>query len=125
MKPEHAVALRAFDYLAAVTFGVVAAVAASYLVPAAFPAPLAMVLGMVIGAVAAFPLLGLFTFLLGGFEILVMSLQTGMLAGMVGAMVGGAALASVAVAGAAAGLGVQLLLHLADRSLRGEVSAHE
>ena len=70
---------------------------------------------------SAFPLLGLFSFFLGGFEILVMSMQIGMIAGMVGVMIGGGA-AQAAVAGGMTGLAIQLLLHLADRSLHGEVS---
>ncbi len=122
MKAEHASAIRTFDYLAAVSFGAAAALSSWYLVPEALPAPLAMIVGMGVGAASAFPLLGLFSFLLGGFEILVMSMQIGMLAGMTGVVIGGSTVARVAVAGAMTGLAIQLLLHLADRSLHGEVT---
>ena len=124
MKAEHAVAIRTFDYLAAVSFGTAAALSSWYLVPDALPAPLAMMAGMGVGVASAFPLLGLFSFLLGGFEILVMSMQIGMVAGMTGAAIGGSTVAQVAVAGAMIGLAIQLLLHLVDRSLHGEVSHH-
>jgi len=121
MKSEHALAIRTFDYFAAVSFGAAAALAAWYLVPDFLPAPLAMVAGMVVGMVAAFPLLGLFSYLLGGFEILMMSLQIGMFAGMAGAMVGGDLVGPAAMAGVLTGGLVQFLLHMADRSLHGEV----
>lgn len=123
MKPEHAAWIRVFDYAAAVSFGTGASLAAWFVVPDALPAPVAMVLGMVVGVAAAFPLLGLLSVLLGGFEILVMSAQIGMVAGMVGAMVGGGSAAQAAGIGALCGFVIQCLLHLVDRSLHGEVTS--
>ncbi len=125
MKAEHASAIRTFDYLAAVSFGAAAALSSWYLVPEVLPPPLAMIVGMGLGMASAFPLLGFFSFLLGGFEILVMSMQIGMLAGMTGVVIGGSTVAQVAVTGAMTGLAIQLLLHLADRSLHGEVTRHD
>ncbi len=125
MKGKSAFAIGVFDYFAALSFGVVAALAAWLIVADRLPMPLAMVAGMGIGVVAAFPLFGLFLFLLGGFEIIVMSMQIGMLAGMLGAMLGSGPMAGAALAGAAAGLGVQLLLDVANRTLRGEVLLHD
>ncbi len=120
-----AFAIGAFDYFAALSFGVVAALAAWLVVADRLPMPVAMPAGMVIGVVAALPLFGLFSFLLGGFEIIVMSMQIGMLAGMLGAMLGSGPMADAALAGAAAGLGVQLVLDVANRTLRGEVLLHD
>ena len=125
MRAEHAAAIRAFDYCAAVCFGAVAALSSWYLVSDTLPAPLAMVLGMAVGMASAFPLLGLFSFLLGGFEIIVMSMQIGMLAGMIGVMTGSTTAAQVALVGAAGGFAIQCVLHVADRTLRGEVLGHE
>ncbi len=121
MKAEP-VAIRAFDYSAAVSFGAVAALASSFLVPDLLPTPFALLAGMVIGMASAFPLLGLFSWLLGGFEILMMSMQIGMLAGMLGAMTDSQGPARVALVGALTGLAVQLILHVADGALHGEVS---
>ncbi len=123
MRPEHAVAVRAFDYLAALTFGAASALTAWLVVPGALHFVLAMALGMVAGAVAAAPVLGLFTFLLGGFELVVMSLQIGMLAGMAGAMLGAGPAGRVALLGGLVGLLVQAVLHAADRALHGEARA--
>ncbi len=125
MKRQNAFAIGAFDYFAALSFGVVAALAAWLVVADRLPMPVAMLAGMVIGVVAALPPFGLFSFLLGGFEIIVMSMQIGMLAGMLGAMLGSGPMADAALAGAAAGLGVQLLLDVANRTLRGEVPLHD
>jgi len=121
MKAEP-VAIRAFDYSAAVSFGAVAALASSFLVPDLLPTPFALLAGMVIGMASAFPLLGLFSWLLGGFEILMMSMQIGMLAGMLGVMTDSQGPARVALVGALTGLAVQLILHVADGALHGEVS---
>ena len=121
MKAEP-VAIRAFDYSAAVSFGAVAALASSFLVPDLLPTPFALLAGMVIGMASAFPLLGLFSWLLGGFQILMMSMQIGMLAGMLGVMTDSQGPARVALVGALTGLAVQLLLHVADGALHGEVS---
>lgn len=121
MKAEHAAWIRTFDYAAAVSFGAAAALTSWFVVPDALPAPVAMALGMLVGVVAAIPLLGLFSILLGGFEILVMSAQIGMIASMVGAMTGSGSAAHVAGAGALCGFIIQALLHLVDRSLHGEV----
>ncbi len=123
-KIQNAIAIRAYDYLAAVIFGVTAALVASILIPDATPRLLAMVLGMVVGMASAFPVLALLTFVLGGFEIFALSMQVGMFAGMVGAMTGSEGLFSIAAEGAMVGLLVQLLLHAVDRSLRGEVELH-
>ena len=125
MKRRSAFAIGAFDYFAALSFGVMAALAGWLVVADRLPMPLAMPAGMGIGVVAALPLFGLFSFLLGGFEIIVMSMQIGMLAGMLGAMLGSGPMADAALAGAAAGLGVQLLLDVANRTLRGEVLLHD
>jgi hypothetical protein len=123
MKAEHASWIRAFDYSAALSFGAGAALASWFVVPDAIPAPVAMVAGMLVGVVAAFPLLGIFSFVLGGFEILVMSAQIGMIAGMVGAMTDSASAVQVAGGGALCGFMIQAVLHLADRSLHGEVTS--
>ena len=125
MKAEHAVAIRTFDYLAAASFGAVAALSSWYLMPEVLPKPLAMMGGMGVGLASAFPLLGLFSFFLAGFEIVVMSIQIGMLAGMIGVMTGSNAVAPVVAAGAMSRLAIQFLLHLADRSVHGEVSRHD
>jgi hypothetical protein len=125
MKAERAVAIAAYDYFAALTFGTAAALSAWFLVPDVLPTPVAMVAGMGVGTVAAFPLLGLFSFILGGFEIVVMSMQIGMLAGMVGVMIGDDGVLPVIMAGALTGLAIQFFLHLTDRALRGEVAQHD
>ncbi len=121
MKAEP-VAIRTFDYSAAVAFGAIAALASSFLIPDLLPTPFALLAGMVMGMASAFPLLGLFSWLLGGFEILMMSMQIGMLAGMLGVMTDSQGPVRVALVGALTGLAVQLLLHVADRALHGEVS---
>ena len=74
---------------------------------------------------SAFPLLGLFMFLLGGFEIIVMSMQIGMVAGMVGVMTGASGAGTAALAGALTGLVIQLLLYLTNCVYHGEVIPHE
>lgn len=119
--PSHPVAIRAFDYLAAVCLGGSAALGSWWVVPDALPGIVAMALGMLVGTVAALPLFALFTWLLGGFEIVMMAMQVGMLAGMAAPMIQGGSPLSVAVAGGGVGLMVQLLLHALDRSLHGEV----
>lgn len=124
MKRENAAAIRAYDYLAALSFGSMAALTAWWLIPASLPAPLAMLLGMGVGLMSAFPLLALFTLLLGGFEIVMMSMQIGMFAGMAGVMAGEAALVTAVLAGALMGLVVHVLLHVTDRVLHGEVRRH-
>ena len=112
--PAHRGAIRAFDYLAAVSLGASAALGAWWLVPDALPGVLAMILGMLVGTLAAVPVFVLFTWLLGGFEIVMMAMQIGMIAG--------GTVASVAMAGAGVGLVIQMLLHALDRSLHGEVA---
>ena len=121
LKAEHAGAIRAFDYLAALTFGSVAAVTSWWLVPDSLPGIAAMLLGMVVGVVTALPILAVLTLMLGGFELIVMSMQIGMIAGMGGPMIAGGTALSVVGAGAGVGLVIQLLLHALDRSLHGEV----
>jgi len=118
---KHAAAIRAFDYGAAICFGAVAAGASWLLVPDTLPGILAMLVGMGVGVAAAVPLLGIFSALLGGFEIVVMSMQIGMVAGMLGAMTGAGDLVVVAGEGAIVGLAIQLILHVLDRYLSGEV----
>jgi hypothetical protein len=125
MKLPSVFAVAAFDYFAALSFGVVAALAAWLVVPDPLPWPVAMLAGMAVGVLAALPPFGLFSFLLGGFEIIVMSLQIGMLAGMTGAMLGSGPMGDVVLAGGAAGLGVQFLLDVLNRTLRGEVLLHD
>lgn len=120
-RPRHAVLLRAFDYVAAASFGGAGALLAWLLVPASVSVAAEMLLGMLLGVVSALPLLGLFSWLLGGFEVIVLSIQVGMFAGMVGAMTPSTALPDVAAEGAMVGLLIQILLHAADRSLGGEV----
>jgi hypothetical protein len=120
MKPNHALLLRLFDYFAAVTFGVAAATATGYAIPDAWPMPLAMAAGMALGMLAAVPVLMLFGVILGGFEILMMSMQTGMFAGMAGVMAGSESLGILLLTGAAAGGGVQFVLHMMDLKVRGE-----
>lgn len=134
MAPEHRIPhrglkwvppaslLRAFDYLAAACFGVAAAVASWALVPSALPWGAEMLLGMVVGVVSALPLLALFSWLLGGFEIVVLSAQVGMFAGMVGVMTNSSTAVDVAFEGILVGVLIQILIHTLDRSLGGEVS---
>ena len=90
-------------------------------VPDGTPGALAMPLGMVVGVVAATPVLFLLNWILGGFEVLMLAMQIGMLAGMAAPMIRGGTPGSVALAGAGVGLVVQLLLHALDRSLHGDV----
>lgn len=118
---ENAVLLRAFDYVAAAALGVVAASAAWALVPAPPHMLVEMLLGMVVGALSALPLLAVFSWILGGFEIVVLSMQVGMVAGMMGAMTTSSSLGEVAFEGLMAGLLVQFLIHAVDRSMEGEV----
>jgi len=120
LEAEHAGAIRAFDYLAALTFGSAAAVASWWLVPDALPGIVAMLMGMVVGVLTALPILAVLTLVLGGFELIMMSMQIGMIAGMGGPMISGGTALSVAGAGAGVGLVIQLLLHALDRSLHGE-----
>jgi hypothetical protein len=124
VKREHSLAIRAFDYFAAACFGAGTAVSASLLVPDSLAAPAAMLLGMVVGIVAASLLLGVFMLLLGGFEIVVMSMVIGMFAGMTGVMSGADNLGGVALAGMLVGLGIQVLLHGSDSKLHGKVEHH-
>ncbi len=121
MKPEHAFAIGAYDYFAAYTFGVVAATSAWFVVPALLPMPLAMVVGMAVGVVSVFPLFGFFSYVLGGFEIIVMSMQIAMVTGMVGVMMGDGTIIPVVVAGGGTGLAIQFILDVANRRMRGEV----
>jgi len=118
---EHKLAIRAFDYVAALAIGAAAAVVAWWVVPDSLPGVLEMALGMVIGLITAVPLLAAFMVVLGGFEILMMSTQIGMVAGMAAPMIQGGTWGSVALAGAGIGLVVQLVLRALDRSLHGEV----
>ncbi len=122
-RPVHPVAIRAYDYLAALSLGATAALGAWWVVPDALPGPLAMILGMVVGTIVALPVFVLFTWMLGGFEIVMMAMQIGMLAGMGAPMIANGTPASVATAGAGVGLVIQLLLHALDRSLHGEVTS--
>jgi hypothetical protein len=121
MNSDHVLAVRAYDTFAALCFGAAAAVAAWLVVPNGVVMPLAMVLGMTVGFLSAFPLLAVFTYILGGFEIIVMSMQIGMVAGMVGVMSGGDGWMAVATVGALVGATVHALLYLTDRILHGEV----
>ena len=125
VKTERALAIQAYDYFAALSFGTVAGLASSYFVPDLLATPLATIAGMGVGMLSAFPLLGLFMFLLGGFEIIVMSMQIGMVAGMVGVMTGASGVGTAALAGALTGLVIQLLLHLTNSVYHGEVIPHE
>jgi hypothetical protein len=120
--PAHPAAVRAYDYAAAASLGAVAALGSWWIVPDALPGPLAMMLGMIVGTIASVPVFVLFTWMLGGFEIVVMAMQIGMIAGMGAPMISNGTTASVATAGAGAGLVIQLLLHALDRSLHGEVT---
>jgi hypothetical protein len=124
-RAEHAVAIRGFDYLAAASLGAAAAVSSWFILPEALPGSLAMLLGMGIGVLAVLPLFGLFSAILGGFEIIVLSSQVGMFAGMLGAMTSAPGPLVVAREGVVLGLGIQLLLHVIDRSMRGEVDLDE
>ena len=116
------VLVRAFDYLAAAAFGTVASVAASFIVPVSWHLLIAMLMGMVVGAISTLPLLAVFSWILGGFELLVLSMQAGMLAGMVGAMTGPGSFRDTAFEGLLVGLLVQSLIHAADHALAGEVT---
>lgn len=113
--------LRAFDYLAAGAFGAAGAGVAWLVVPSTPLAVVDMLLGMVVGMIAAVPLLGLFSWILGGFEVVVVSLQAGMFSGMVGAMTASETIRDVVLEGLLVGLIVQLLVHAADRIVGGEV----
>ena len=120
--PAYPAALRAYDYAAAASLGAVAALGSWWIVPHVLPVPLAMILGMIIGTVASVPVFILFSWMLGGFEIVMLAMQIGMIAGMGAPMIANGTAASVAAAGAGAGLVIQLLLHALDRSLHGEVT---
>lgn len=119
---KQTVLLRAFDYGSAVCFGAAGALLSWLVVPTSFPFASEMALGMVLGVAGVLPLLAVFSWLLGGFEVIVLSMQVGMFAGMVGAMTTSTAVLDVAAEGAMVGLLIQILLHAADRSLGGEVS---
>jgi hypothetical protein len=121
MKPDHPLAIRAYDYMAAAAFGAGSALSVSLLVPDSLPLAAAMLAAMVVGVLSALPLLGLFTVLLGGFEILMMSVQIGMIAGMAGVMARGEPLGTAVLRGVVTGLVIQFLLHLADLRLHGPV----
>lgn len=121
-RPKHAALLRVYDYGSAACFGAVGAVLAWLVVPSSFPLASQVILGMVLGVAAVLPLLALFSWVLGGFEVIVLSMQVGMFAGMVGAMTGSVAALDVVAEGAMVGLLIQILLHAADRSLGGEVT---
>lgn len=121
MEPNHPYLLRLFDYFAALCFGVVAAIVTGYVIPASWPMIIAMPLAMILGMITTFPLLGLFTALVGGFEILMMSMQIGMLAGMVGVMSPNDTIFGLLTIGAATGFFIQFFLHIMDRRLHGEV----
>lgn len=121
MKPKYSVYLGLFDYLAAVIYGVTAICTAHYIVPSEWPMFAAMALAMFVGMLSTFPLLAIFSITLGGFEVLMMSMQIGMLAGMVGVMLTSASVAELSVYGAIAGVLVQFLLHMMNVRLRGEV----
>lgn len=120
MKPENASFIRLFDYFAAVIFGVAAAVATGYAIPTDWSMAFAMPLAMILGMITAFPLLGLFAKLMGGFEIIMMSMQIGMLAGMVGIMIPYGSLNAFAFSGALVGFIIQFFLHMMDMNLHGE-----
>ena len=77
-------AIRTFDYPAAISFGAVAALLSWCLMPEVLHKPIVIMAGMGVGLISVFALLGLFSFLLGRFENVVMSLQIGMFAGIVG-----------------------------------------
>jgi hypothetical protein len=127
MKPkvENALAIRAFDYVAALCFGAVAALAAWFLVSDSLSPLLVMPLGMLVGMASALPLLAILSQVLGGFELLVLSMQVGMFAGMAGAMTGSATVFEVGSEGAMVGLMIQILLHVVDRYVGGEVTLDE
>ena len=73
------------------------------------------------GIMASVPVLLVLTSILGGFELIVLSMQVGMFAGMTGAMTSSVQWSGVAGQGVIVGLLVQMLLHVADRSLSGDV----
>lgn len=102
-------------------FGGAAAVAAWHVVPSALGIVPAMLLGMLVGLVAVLPLLLLLTSILGGFELIVLSMQAGMFAGMTGAMSGSAHWPGAARDGVIVGLLIQVLLHAVDSWMGGEV----
>jgi hypothetical protein len=120
-KADHANAIRAYDYAVAVILGMTACVVSWWVVPDGLPGAVAMLFGMLVGIVAVLPVFALVMWMLGGFEIVVMALQIGMIAGMGGPMIRGGTLSSVLMAGAGAGLVVQLLLHALDRAQHGPV----
>jgi len=117
----YAVAIRAFDYAAACMFGAAAALAAWQVVPDSMGVLPGMLLGMIAGIMASVPVLLVLTSILGGFELIVLSMQVGMFAGMTGAMTSSVQWSGVAGQGVIVGLLVQMLLHVADRSLSGDV----
>ena len=124
-KVENAVAIRAFDYVAALCFGAVAALTAWFLVPDSISPLLTMLLGMLVGMASAVPVLGILSQVLGGFELLVLSMQVGMFAGMAGVMTGSATVFEVGSEGAMVGLMIQILLHVVDRYVGGDVTPDE
>ncbi len=120
MRPAHALFLRVSDYIFAIIYGVVATTASYYLIPDEWPMPLLMSAGMLVGTLSAFPLLAIFSVLLGGFEVIMMSMQIGMLGGMAGGIIGGASINLPLIAGASVGAAVQLFLHISDLKYHGE-----
>lgn len=121
MKSEHSFWLRLYDYLAALVFGVVSATAVAFIIPAEWPVWLTMIFGMLAGTLFALPVLMATMAILGGFELLMMSMQIGMFAGMTGVMLGSNDVVRLMLAGALTGIGIHLILHIIDLLQHGEV----
>ncbi len=121
MKPKHSFLIRVYDYLAALVFGVVSATAVAFIIPAHWPVGVMMITGMLTGMLFALPVLIASTIILGGFELLMMSMQIGMFAGMTGVMAGSDDVTRLILAGALTGIGIHLILHIIDFLQHGEV----
>ncbi len=128
MRPKYAVFLRLFDYIAAMVYGTGAALLVEAAVNPAWPMPLGMIAGMILGVAAFAILTPFFILLIGGFEILMTGMFAGMVSGMGCAMLLSASTGShkeTLLCGAVFGLLVQISLHIYDVKHFGDVAISE
>ena len=119
---------RLFDYCVAMLAGAVTASLTTLLVPLGWPAPLGMLLGMVVAMMLFFVLLLPVQLVSSPFEFAVpgmfLLMPLGMICGMASTRHNLSYL-GLAALGLLAGLLVQGVFHLYDRSLHGEVKTNE
>lgn len=119
---------RLFDYCVAMLAGAVTASLTTFLVPLGWPAPLGMLLGMVLAMMLFFVLLLPVQLVSSPFEFAVpgmfLLMPLGMICGMASTRHNPSYL-GLAALGLLAGLLVQGVFHLYDRSLHGEVKTNE